>query len=225
MNSFMRSKAQSQEAIIAFQSDKAQKDFIYQTSTTIEKLNHGLVGVALSIEKLKAKAESDRKLLEIHFENLEQKVLKESDTTVNTLGDYASSMLHLTESIDKKFTSIDQGMTDLKNAVSTFSVVHTKLADLEKKLEVERAYLDSALVLMKRETLDQIASVRKDLTPAPPKSDPIQDALDERLNPLQIDFKGLVKEIEILKKAVKYGEKKFENIYTLIERLKNVTSR
>jgi hypothetical protein len=35
-----------------------------------------------------------------------------------------------------------------------------------------------------------------------------------------VDFDGLVKEIAILKKAVAYDQKKFENVYTLIERLK-----
>jgi hypothetical protein len=36
----------------------------------------------------------------------------------------------------------------------------------------------------------------------------------------KIDFEGVARELMMVKKNVAYGEKKFENIYTLIERLK-----
>ena len=65
-----------------------------------------------------------------------------------------------------------------------------------------------------------LSQAKKELTPVEPEIDPVQQMIDERFNVFKIDFDGLVRELAILKRAVAYDEKKFENIYTLIERLK-----
>jgi hypothetical protein len=41
--------------------------------------------------------------------------------------------------------------------------------------------------------------------------------MEDKFQDFKVDFDGLVKEIALIKKAVAYDQKKFENVYTLIE--------
>lgn len=215
----------TEEEIRALQQEKNNNDFMYQTSKKLQDLSFGLSALSLNLDKTKSKCESDKKSLEIRMENLSEKVENEVDSTGHIIGDFATSMINLTTGVEKKFNSIELRLIQFEESSKVWLSLIEKIDQVERKLEKERAYVDSALLTLKGEINEQSSLIRKDLTPVIPKSDPIKDALEERLTPIQIDFKGLVKEIEILKKAVKYSEKKFENIYTLIERLKKGSSQ
>ena len=44
--------------------------------------------------------------------------------------------------------------------------------------------------------------------------------MEEAFQILNVNYSGILKEISLIKKDISYSQKKFENIYTLIERLK-----
>lgn len=53
-----------------------------------------------------------------------------------------------------------------------------------------------------------------------PEIDPVQVKIDEVKKVVKVDLDGVAKEIFLMKKAIVYEQKKIENIYTLIERIK-----
>lgn len=199
---------------------KNNQEFIYQTNQALQNLKQGITSLTLQHETIKSKLESDHKSLHIKFENLEKKVIVESDSTGHLIADYATALIDLTRELGKKFDQVFSTFASMDQVQSLSRVIEQEIEGLEKQITGERTYVDSQITSLRCQLDAQNFSIRADLEPKVPEVDPIQKALNERLNPIQIDFAGLIKEIELLKRAVKYGEKKFENIYTLIERLK-----
>jgi len=199
---------------------KNNQDFIYQTNQSLQSLSQGIISLSLQFEKSKGKLESDHKALQIKFENLEKKVLEECDETGYLIADYAKAIIDLTEDLTKKFEDVYKTLTSIEDHKNLACKVEDQILSIEKKTLIDRSYTQSAFILLKAQLDEQNSSIRKDLEPKIPEVDPIQKAFDERFKPIQTDINGFIKEVGLLKKAVTYAEKKFENIYTLIERLK-----
>lgn len=196
------------------------QQFIYQTNQSIQDITRQIDSESLDNSMTKAKLESDHKRLEIKFENLEKKVLEECDSTCHQIADFATALIDLTNELVKKFSDVYETYASVKQVEDLSQRLEKEVASLQTKIFYERGHVDSAINLLKGELDAQNSSIREDFKPIVPEVDPIQEAVDERLNPLEIDFKGLVKEIELLKRSAKYNDKRYEQLLTLIERSK-----
>ncbi len=210
----------SDDEIRDYQEKKNHQDFIYQTNQAIQNINNSLISLALQHDKNVSKSESDKKYLSIAFENLEQNVTKQCYNTshlcTKTLDDLCESTTMIQaclEALDKECVKHDvfDGMIKL---------LSKKLDDFKKEshdINISNTVACEKLFIMIREKIDKL---RKEFTPVIPEVDPVKAYIDERFKEFRVDLEGITKEISILKKAVAYDEKKFENVYTLIERLK-----
>lgn len=204
----------------AAQELKNDRDFKYETNQSIQSLAQGLAALTIKNEKAHSSSHSDRKALLIEFENLRESVLESMKEMDQRLGDVESKLFEVLDS----FTDLKEEIV-LKNLTKQeFYNAYVKevkhLDDLEKKVAERGDYFNYALATIKAQFKQDIEVVKKDLTPVIPEVDPVDVKLDERFKVLKVDFDGLVREIAILKRSVAYDQKKFENIYTLIERLK-----
>lgn len=199
---------------------KNNQDFIYQTNQALQNLSQSIIALSLQNEKLRSQFESDKKGKEIDYENhlkevnnraamLGQRVSAFEDGIVRMLSEvqgrldeFRTQLVHH-EILDQKFKTIVQWM-------QSFESSHERLSGL----------VNSSVCLLHGKIASEIESVRKDLTPSPDARDPIKAEVEEFLKSMRVDFEGLVRELALVKKALAYDEKKFENIYTLIERLK-----
>ena len=74
---------------------------------------------------------------------------------------------------------------------------------------------------LKTEMQSQMHVLKQEFEEKTPDISPLKQSLDSRMDTMYGDFRGLVREIQLCKNALAYDEKKFENIYTLIQRLKD----
>jgi hypothetical protein len=199
---------------------KNNQDFIYQTNQTLQGLSHGLVALSLQHERVIAKFDSEKKDILIDFENICDKVNKSLHEINQRIGDLESKYNKDIEDI--KFvlnTAIQNCITQevFNNEIRLGSISFNKLdSTINKHINESRSNNQHIHSTIKSE----IQKVREDLTPIIPEVDPVKKAIQEVFEVFKVDFDGLVREISILKKAVAYDEKKFENVYTLINRLK-----
>ena len=101
-----------------------------------------------------------------------------------------------------------------------FDSLETRIVSNHLKQTLKTDNITQSFGNLQGQLKQDIEKLRKALTPIVPEVDPVDTKLDERFKVFKVDFDGLVKEITLLKKAVFYDQKKFENVYTLIERLK-----
>lgn len=213
-------RGKSNEEIRAEQELKSQRDFVYETHQSIQRLNEGILALSAKHDRTVAESASDRKDLLIEFENLREWILSSFSEMGRRLGD-----------AEKKLFEVLDSFTDLKEEIEVSHLSKEEFENLYNELEsnliskhlrqtLRTDGLIQNLAQLKDQAKQDLENLKKELTPIAPEVDPIKAQLDERFKILKVDFDGLIKEINLLKKAVAYDKKKFENVYTLIERLK-----
>lgn len=210
----------SEAEIRAQQAAKNHQDFIYQTNQSLQNLSEKLINLSLLHEKKIAEYGAMHKKLEIAFENLgrslDAKTAQALKTSIessvfvsnasNTLQNHGEDLKRLRDSITALENSLEEQKANGKS-LSNESVIH-------------KASVNASIEQLRGQIQGHIASVREDLKPKPMDTRLIEKTIEERLMPYQVDFAGLAKEIIYLKKSTGYADKKIENLYTLIDRMR-----
>lgn len=218
---FTRTKKRSEEEI-RLEQELINATKLYSEHTqAIQTLNHGQMALASKTERVLNKAESDHKTLSIQFEKLKESVesfLVQMDQRLGNMETHVSGLMDGFLKIKKEIQSDCVHRDDLNNSLECH---RDKLECLQQEVSMQKDGFNSAIVALNHRIKEETAAVKKDLTVEPPEVCPIQSKVDEVSQVWKVDFEGLIKEIAILKKSSMYAEKKFENIYTLIDRLKS----
>lgn len=119
-----------------------------------------------------------------------------------------------------KFTEIYKNFLTRDEFIKHVAPEMKKIEKMELETVVQKDYFNQVVATLRNHVKEQMKELKVELTPEVPEVDPVKEKIDEVMKVFKVDFDGLVREINLLKKAQAYDEKKFENIYTLIERLK-----
>jgi SMC interacting uncharacterized protein involved in chromosome segregation len=199
---------------------KNNQDYIYQTFQEIQALKEGIQSLSLKHDLVVAQSGSDAKALLIEFENHRETLVFKINELNQRVGDIESKISYVLAEFKELGTEVHLKYLPVEEFVKTVTQQDEAVDQVACKVMEKTNYFNIALDAIKSQFKDQLESVKKDLTPVVPEVDPIQQKIDENLKVFKVDFDGLVREIEFLKKENAYDQKKFENIYTLIERLK-----
>ncbi len=199
---------------------KNNRDFIYQTNQALQNLGNGILSLSAQSEKLAAQFGRELKDMEIQFHNLEEKLQSKSALHMATESLLKRDWLQRLDVLEEKIDKFSEDFVHQELLQHKLSLLLDRINEIENQFDNLRSHVDSSSRLLQGKIQDAVVAVRKDLTPVIPKVDPVKKEIEEKLAAFYVDFAGLVKEIALLKKAVAYDEKKFENVYTLIERLK-----
>ena len=213
-------KGKSEEEIRSFQEIKNSQDCQYNINQRLNALHEGINSLSLKHEKLIAKSESDRKQFEIDVENLRDSMVSALTQMNSKLGEID---FFVNQIILRDFQSIQKEIEQHLRKDEFFKCVESiyqTIMRLDHKLTLKNDNVQTDIGQLKERLKLDLENLKSQLTPSPPEVDPIKAQLDERFAIFKVDFDGLIKEIALLKKAVTYDQKKFENIYTLIGRLK-----
>ncbi len=220
MNLFTGHNKRSEVDIQVAQELKNNKEFVYQTNQALQNLSTNFIALSLQYEKLIAKAESDRIQVIIQFENLRGSVEEITKIIEQRVGDVETKISIALDKVKKVHEKLEQEYLKQSSFNYECQSREEEMAKIDGHIsKTDREWRDT-LYKLKEEFKDHIAALKVVLTPKPIEGDPIQEKIDENLKSFRVDFEGLVREISILKRSVAYDQKKFEHIYTLIERLK-----
>lgn len=210
----------SPEEIKAIQDNKNNQDFIYQTNQSLQNLKIGLESLKERYDSLHCLIENRSKSLDISFSNLEDKCLVITKDCVSSLNDFRDLLDHFFNEAEKRFKNIEFGYIKKIDYQNQVEKSEKRDEGLQKNIDSLKDYSDSQIHLLKSSLNSEISSQRQDILSQIPKVDLNKEELETCLKCVYQDMLGLKQEIERLKKSDRYSEKKFENIYTLIERLK-----
>lgn len=212
-------KERSEVDIRVTQELKNHQDFVYQTNQSLQNLNTSLISVSLLHEKAKSQLFNQKKELEIDFENLKETVTKQLSEFLQRMGNLETKCSQIAEQLEESLEEFSADYMTKEAYVNAFYPTVQKLQELDKREEQKHSYIESEIFRFKSLLNDQVESVRKEI-PSIEEFKPIRKEMEQRFQTFKVDFNGLSREIVLLKKAVDYDQKKFENVYTLIERLK-----
>lgn len=206
--------------LVDYQDVINREKFVHDLNITVQKLKLDLDVLNLDVDKSIAKSTNDHNSLMRAFENLSEKVNKTLYQIDQRMGDLESK--YTKEINDIKFmvgeimrvTVTKEYLTEIIHNISN------GMCKTNRSVEKLSASCDSKANHIYSMIKSEIESVRADLKPIVPDVDPVKKAINERFEVFKVDFDGLYREISIIKKNVAYGEKKFEDIYTSINKLK-----
>lgn len=177
------------------------------------------MSMSLLHEKGQSNFFNQKKELEIGFENLKEIVTKQLSEFLQRMGNVESKCVEIAQKLEDQLDAFSREYLTKESFVSALSPEIQMIESLSKELSERNSYIETQFSRLKSFTDDQVVQVRKEI-PSVEEFKPLRKVMSESFDAFQIDFDGLVKEIALLKKAVAYDQKKFENVYTLIERLK-----
>lgn len=213
-------KQRSEQQIREEQEAINQKNWMYETGQSINFLLDGLKKVSTFQENLVAKSSSDRKEVLIHFENLKDSVDKIQKEVNQKISDADKKLLDILNEFKQLKKEMYLNFLSKEDYQEKVSNIERNLSDNHCQNTLKHDSFSHNLTQLKEKFNQDLKKIKEELTPKAPDIDPVKSQLDERMSIWRVDFDGLVKEIAILKKAVAYDQKKFENVYTLIHRLK-----
>lgn len=202
------------------QEDINLRNFIYDTNQSLQNLKNSITDVTLKHDRLLAKLESMIKNIEIAFENFSQRIEKTVSDNNQRIGSISSSLDHLKDDVNDKFLGIDSTYVTQDHYFKDASSIKEDIGHVTKDAIEKNAYFNNELMLLRGLLDHKCEELKKDLTPVIPEVDPIKKDIDAHLDIFRNEFRGILKEMRVLKQSKEYSDKKFENIYTLIERLK-----
>lgn len=197
---------------------KNHKDLMYDANQRMNNIKNHLDVLYAKQDLYSNKSANDCKSLLIDFENLKEGIDKAFKEMSQKLGDAETKLFKvLDEFTDLREETESQCLTR-EEFINVFDPQETRIDELERKITQKCDYLNNSLISLRHQFEERLKQVQKELQPIPPEID--KAYLEEKFSILRVDFEGLVREIALLKKSTHYDQKKFENIYTLIERLK-----
>lgn len=212
-------KDKSEVDLRVAQEIKNHQDWMYEVGQSIRILKEGLAALAAIHEKNLSKVQSEHKSVLIAFENLEENVLRKLDVFTQRIGDVETKCINLQLELGDKLYEFSQNYTTKEENVKSDAFLWSKFKELDEKMKSKNDFVDTQFIRSRSQLKEEIEGVRKEI-PSIEEFKPLKKEMEETFQAFKVDFAGLIKEIALIKKAVAYDQKKFENIYTLIERLK-----
>lgn len=214
------STPKTSEEIASHAKEKEYQAFIYRTNQVLNRLNEGIVSLGIQHEKMYQKHQSLHNNLSIDFENHISDVGLKIGRAFSVIDDMRSDVADIQNEVRSQ---LDTSNLQFVNKVDLAKMVE-HLAQQQRLLDLSfkslKNFVESELMKIKSSVDGKIKAASDEIKKEIPKVDPIEERFKSKLNDFYVDFTGLVTEVARIREAVRYGEKKFENIYTLIERLK-----
>jgi hypothetical protein len=96
----------------------------------------------------------------------------------------------------------------------------SRLDTIENGMQAHSLLLSDALDNLKFKLADDLKKTKEEIISRPSDTVQLKSDLEDKIDSHKVDVSGLMKEISVFKKENFITQKKIENIYTLIERLK-----
>jgi hypothetical protein len=207
----------SEADIRAAQAIKNNQDFIYATNVALNLLRDEIKVLKLQIEKERAERGREIQAIKIHIENA-------IDGVIHDMAAFDAEQTGFGHSLNKNEKEINclatlykcvfganQEMERNYDKIKNFSQEQAK--QYEKCLQLIQIHSED----FKRRICSSNEALIRQFTVKKPEVDPLEVKLNDQIEIIKNDHRGLYKEINLLKKTVEYGEKKFEAIFSKIE--------
>ena len=214
-----RNDLAKQFELVVQQEIKNHNDQMLATNIAINELNKAGREVTNKIYEIKASVQSEQKDFEIKLCNISDCVeLSESkiQRIFNDFKDFKEKIICKINQSLSLMTEFKVFNDILKNRISS---LESKSKELDKEIDETRRHNLTNIEEVKRLLAKEIEKAKKEIISLPSEAQEVKKEIQKQMSIDRVDFEGLLKEIRRYKKENFIIDKKFEHIYTLIERL------
>lgn len=210
---------QSEVDLRVAQELKNNKDFIYQTNQSINQLREQIATLQLQKQQMKNKLESQLTVLEIQFEHLSEKVSDNIKSCLHRIGNAESAFTALQEVLITELNKLKESAASQENVKQLYTSIDEELRSVKLNVQNIKSFCLGAITQLAEHTNRELCNVKQSI-PEELDLESFEKKINQLFDVVKVDYSGVLQELNLIKKALHYDEKKFENLYTLIERLK-----
>lgn len=199
---------------------KNNDDELRYIKQELVKLTYEVIFLRKEKERIDAERSSESVSFKNQLLNLENKYESTIQEHKNQLETLISSIKLLKDCALSEIEILKEKKASSHEMMIYRNDLYNKMKFVLDKVESHKTDLQNATTTI-NEKIKSAANDLKALIPEKPNLDKLVESITESHENIALDIRALIKEIEILKHNQKYNDKKFENIYTLIERLKS----
>ena len=193
---------------------------MYNTGQKIDGLKHASVILSNRFDKLLSECGSNHTKLNSEFEELKKWVEESIYTLVQKIGNCESQINAQNKTIIEALKKTSDLFIEKEEFYPVVDEIQRELKSFHEKSQSNFDYFNFAVEQARSQANQNIEDLKIKIDLKPDDFDPIKSEINECLRSWMNEFVGLSQEIAILKQALAYDQKKFENIYTQLDRLK-----
>lgn len=220
MRSSTRKLGKSNEELKREQEIREQADFKFNTNHVLHKLDQRISDLALQHESVVAKSGSDKVHISGQFEDLREAVLEHCKQMNQRVGDVESKMVQMMTAFNNLISHCSFSYMPMEKFYSLFQDLEDRVASNHLDSTSKLDSLSHTVGHLHGKIQQHVDELRQEVESRKPDVNPLYNHVDQKFDIFRVDFEGILREIAILKQTVAYEEKKIENLYTQIERLK-----
>lgn len=210
------------------------KQFELVVQQEIRNHNESLLATNLALNEIRESIEKNKREQDEVNANLGSTI-----TRMNQLGlELSSSVLELSKKLQYQINDMNAFMEEMRAGVAIsiensvrahakFEGTENQITDLKftvSKLEDEARGINQIVERKIDEAqfkcVKHVEKMKKEILEIPSEAQAVKKELEEKMSVDRVDFEGLMKEIQIVKKRSFIIDKHLENIYTELEKLK-----
>jgi hypothetical protein len=204
----------SEAEIRDLQEKKNYQDFVYQTNQGIQNLQFDISGLRKLISDSEALIGRNKKTSEIGFEKIKEELDKNVADNLSVLNSFREILTLYKNEFERRLTKHQNDQERIEECERECDTNSFGLEKLDSRLKRIENYIESSIREVHGKIDSSIDSLRKDLTPIKPLVDPTEQKVRQLIETFKVDHQGVLRELEVIKKANNYNEKKIEKLLT-----------
>lgn len=200
---------------------KNNQDFIYQTNQSLQRHDNDIREISNDHDLIVAKFGSATKEILIDFENHSSGVnarLKKMETRLSEFERLSKASI---DSIQARSDEACNSHMTVYEAEYRFNALADWAEVVNQKFEKLTNAVAASISTLEGKMRHESNSLKDELSEMLVEEPNAKNEINDTISAMRVDLDGLKREIHLVKKDYAYDEKKIENLYTQIERLKN----
>ncbi len=216
-----RNDLSKQFELVVQQEIKNHNDQMLATNLSINEFRQQIIENKKSQDAVNAQVSSQIVELNIHVGELSEHVVMMISKLHNLIDDLTVK----TNRIRNEFTILTNNYIEDNNKneliVNRCNSLYKEIEDLKDATKNVARDCQEEISSQIRTLKEKIDKTKQDILPSPSDSELLRIEIEEKMATDRVDFCGVMRELKIIKKENFIFEKRIENLYTLIERIKS----
>lgn len=196
---------------------KNYKDFILSTNQWLQKLDLALQSLKTSLGEHQADIGSKLKYQDISIEKMDEKNISHRKQMNDQLDAYREQMSFCLNFVkqkaaesDKRFEMLNEVSEEISHFKETLIIAFSDIDRLDQAIQTLATRLNNKVE-------SSIEQVKKEIFNRPTELPTIKKSISEKFETFDVNFRGIVEEIEKLKKRIFVSSKYIEDLYDKVK--------
>ena len=194
----------------------------------IEASNQALQKMQMQIDELVQNHASHIARLETYIWDLENNYKSLKKKHEKLLWRVETQEKHINEEIEKvsfdttiRFSHLEETVCDLEDDISCFEEMQIAINTLNQVAETQKFYIHSQFYDLKKACERMFSEFKEEIENKPSEIPKLREDLEKKIKDAVVDARGVLREVEIVKKEAFVMKKKIEQVYALLGRDKD----